>query len=236
MTVRIGRDGPTFILPHQAGRSSRFRLGTLVCIESRSYTSHMMPREWSVMSSSDEQLVTRIAAGDRSAFAHFYDRHAGRVYGLLLYMLRHAGDAEDVLQDTFWQIWERSASRYDVRRSPPVAWLLAIARSRALDLLRKRKLLSELPGEYGCPNCSYEPDPIQRLERSETGHQLRTALAVLPEAQRQAVMLAFYTGLTHDQIARQLALPLGTVKTRIRLGLRRLRGILEDDHQEVEAS
>jgi RNA polymerase sigma-70 factor (ECF subfamily) len=171
--------------------------------------------------SPDEELLKRIAAGDSPAFAQFYDRHAPRVLGQLRQLLGPQ-QAEDVLQETFLQVWSR-AHQYDPARAPALAWVALIARSRALDYLKRRRPEGALaPGQE--PACLH--DPAGLLERLEAGDRLRRALEQLPEAQRSAITLAALGGLTHDEVAREQGLPLGTVKTRIRLGMQRLRQLL----------
>ena len=176
----------------------------------------------------DHQLLRQMAEGNTRAFAQFYDRHAGRVFGTLLKWLGHRGDAEDVLQDTFWQVWCR-AGQYDAARSAPQVWLFVLARCRALDYLRRHRRARPIDGE---PEPVTTSDPSAALESSESTDQVREALAKLSEEQRSAICLAFYEGLTYDQVARSQAIPLGTAKTRIRAGLRLLREILRDA-QEV---
>jgi RNA polymerase sigma-70 factor (ECF subfamily) len=176
------------------------------------------------MEPSNQQLVARIAAGDRDAFAEFYNRHSSRVYSLLLKWLGGRAEAEDVLQEVFWQVWCK-AGQYDARRSPPEAWLFLLARSRGTDFLRQHRPDAALPAgqEPAGPG-----DPSHRVEQEELTGQVRHALASLPEEQRRAIMLTFYTGLTNEQLARYLDIPLGTAKTRIRLGMERLRCLLDD--------
>lgn len=173
------------------------------------------------MQGSDAELLERIKTGDGTAFAAFYDRHAPRVLGLLVRWLGHRQDAEDILQETFWQVWSR-AKQYDAARAAPEVWLLLIARSRALDRLRGRRVQANPP--------SVEPvaivDPGGALEQGEAARRLREALAELPEEQRSAIALAYYAGLTYEQVAQRQAIPAGTAKTRIRLGMRRLRRLL----------
>lgn len=176
------------------------------------------------MNRSNQQLLDRIAQGDRDAFAEFYDRHSPRVFRLLLKWLGGRDEAQDVLQDVFWQVW-CSASRYDAQRSPPEAWLFLLARSRGTDFLRQHR-----------PECGLirglEPasanDPSWQIEQDELNEQVRHALAHLPEEQRSAIILTFYEGLTHEAVARYQGIPLGTAKTRIRLGMERLRCLLGD--------
>jgi RNA polymerase sigma-70 factor (ECF subfamily) len=183
------------------------------------------------MDLSDQQLLSRIARGEEAALATFYDRHAARTLGLVQKLLGSRGDPEDVLQETFWQVWCR-AGQFDPERSSPLAWLLMLARSRALDQVRRERVRSATALS---PERTRGKDPASLLEQQETVQHVRDALARLPEEQRSAISLAFYSGLTHEQVAQRQAVPLGTVKTRIRLGMRRLRNLL-CQQQEVSAS
>jgi RNA polymerase sigma-70 factor (ECF subfamily) len=177
----------------------------------------------------DQQLLNDMAAGSTHAFALFYDRHAGRVFGALLKWLGHRGDAEDVLQDTFWQVWCR-AGQYDAARSVPEIWLFVIARCRALDYLRRHRRERRIAVESEPVTTS---EPSAALECSESAEQVREALGKLSEEQRSAICLAFYEGLTYDQVARSQAIPLGTAKTRIRAGIKRLRELLRDERKVI---
>lgn len=176
------------------------------------------------MERSDQQLLTLIAEGDRDAFAEFYDRHSPRVYRLLLKWLGGHAEAEDVLQEVFWQVWCK-AKQYDIQRSPPEAWLFLLARSRGTDSLRHQRPQAVLPTELMKANSS---DPCQLIEKEELIGQVRDALAHLPPEQRSVIVLTFYAGLTNEQVARYQGIPLGTAKTRIRLGMERLRCLLGD--------
>jgi RNA polymerase sigma-70 factor (ECF subfamily) len=177
----------------------------------------------------DEVLAARVAAGDREAFAELYDRYARRVYVLAAHVLGPA-KAEDVVQDAFLALW-RSAHQYDARRAAFATWFIAVARNRMLDELRGRgveqrvlavepvdQLLAELPD--ASPDVA---DVVSRRERDDT---LLEALAALPPEQRRAIVLAYFGGLTHVEIAGTLGEPLGTVKKRLQLGLRKLHAAL----------
>jgi RNA polymerase sigma-70 factor, ECF subfamily len=176
----------------------------------------------------DTELLIGVAAGDRTAFAAFYDRHASAVFGLLIKMLPQRGDAEDVLQETFLQVW-RQASRFDPARSSPFGWVVMIARSRAVDRLRQ-KAASPTSDP---PDRSVLPEAESASERDETAARIRRALALLPAEQRAAIDLAFYGGLTYEEVADRQAIPVGTAKTRIRLGMHRLRSLLSDLTEEM---
>lgn len=177
------------------------------------------------MQTPDETVLARMADGDAAAFAELYDRYAPRALGLIAKMLGHAADAEDVLQEVFWQVW-CSAAEYDAGRASPPAWILMIARSRACDALRRRCAAKPCV-ESSDDGCACETaEPSLQLERLEAEGEVREALAQLPEEQRTAIQFAFYGGLTHAEIAVIQDVPLGTAKTRIRLGMQRLRGLL----------
>lgn len=176
---------------------------------------------------SDEDLLERIAAGDRQAFAEFYDRHAAHVLGVVHRWTESHSDAEEVLQETFWQVW-RQADRFDRTRASARGWLFLLARSRALDLLRRRERI--VHGEAAMSAATNE-DFLGNLEREETNQKLSRAFRALPEAQRSALQLAFYGGLTYEQVALQQSIPLGTAKTRIRAAIHRLRRQLADSRE-----
>lgn len=180
----------------------------------------------------DTDLIARIAAErDAAAFATLYDRLAPRVFGLLLKLLRNRADAEDVLQEAFLQVWNQ-AGRFDPARSVPLGWVLMIARSRATDRLRKKSAVTaESP-----PEAPHTPDPAAGLQSAETAGQVSAALTLLPPDQAEPIRLAFFDGLTHDRIAEKLGIPLGTVKTRIRLGMGRLRERFPDHAPAARAA
>ena len=170
-------------------------------------------------------LIRRMAGGDRGAFAAFYDRYADLAFSLIRRILSHPPDAEDVLQEVFWQAW-LDAGAYDPSRGSPEAWLLNRARSRAIDRFRAVRRRGEtfvppLDETMGRAPDAAAPDPAVRAEDRA---RVETALGILPTPQRQVIELAFYGGLTQVEIAQRLGEPLGTVKTRTRAGLERLRG------------
>ena len=162
-------------------------------------------------------LLRRIVGGDHKALAEMYDLFAGLADGLALRILHDATEAEDVVQEVFVQVW-RQATRYDPARGSPEAWLCTMSRTRALDRLRRRTARREEPSE-AAPNPTGVP-------RAEEALAVRSALQGLPEDQRRALELAYYEGLTQSEIARHLGEPLGTIKTRIRTGMIRLRETL----------
>lgn len=174
----------------------------------------------------DRDLMRRVAARDGAAFARLFDRHAPVTLGLLQRILGARGEAEEVLQEVFLQIWMQ-ADRYDGVRSTPRGWILMLARSRALDRLRRRessRRREEIVGEEA--EGAVSPLGTERLESLEVKRQVSSALGALSPDQRRCIELAFFEGLTHTQIAERLAAPLGTVKSRILLGMNKLRQAL----------
>jgi RNA polymerase sigma-70 factor (ECF subfamily) len=176
----------------------------------------------------DRSAVERMARGDADALAELYDRHARLIYSLALRILRDDGEAQDVVQEVFAQLW-RQAARYDDRRGTVAAWLVTVARSRAIDRLRRRRSRPESSGDDADTSLMVDPaQPVDdRLLTSARASTVRAAMDELPLLQRIAIELAFFEGLTHVEIAERLEMPLGTVKTRIRQGLLRLRDRLE---------
>jgi RNA polymerase sigma-70 factor (ECF subfamily) len=184
----------------------------------------------------DAQLMRLVAQGDRAAFLQIYDRYAARVHGLALRMLGDQMTAEEVTQDSFLRLWSR-ATTFNPARGKLLPWLLTIARRVALDRIR---IESRLP--YSIDPQSQDARPA--MDTSSGGDReeqrwasLRFAIADLPDEQRQAIQLAFYHSMSHSQIAEYLSAPLGTVKTRIRLGMAKLRrtwfedGEIQSGHQ-----
>jgi RNA polymerase sigma-70 factor, ECF subfamily len=172
----------------------------------------------------DHAAVERMARGDERALAELYDRYARPVYSLALRILQDCGDAEDVVQEVFAQAWGQ-ASRYDVQRGTVAAWLLTRARSRALDRLRARRARPDLAGTslHAVEIVDSAGAADLQLVSAEQVARVREALAELPVSQRAALELAYYDGLSHAEIATRLDQPLGTIKTRIRLAMIKLR-------------
>ena len=172
----------------------------------------------------DQAALARMAQGDHDALAELYDRHARMVFSLALRILQDRAEAEDVVQDVFAQAWAQAA-RYDTGRGAVAAWMLMLARSRAIDRLRARRArpdsASDTRAVLNIPD-SGVPQDLQLLSAEQVS-QVRTAVQALPAAQRVALELAYYEGLTHAEIAEKLAEPLGTVKTRIRQAVISLR-------------
>ena len=171
------------------------------------------------------QVLGLMATGDQTALAHFYDMTSTLVYGLALRIVGDSDGAEDVTLEVYNQAWNQ-ASRYDPQRGTPVAWLLTIARSRALDWRRVLHLRQqrEAPLDVDAIQTSdTQPTPAEASLFSEQRAHVQAALASLAPEQREAIELAYYGGLSHRDIADHLQQPLGTIKTRIRLGMLHLR-------------
>jgi RNA polymerase sigma-70 factor (ECF subfamily) len=174
---------------------------------------------------SDVLLLKAIAARDEAALAQLYDRYRAILFGLLMRILNNREEAEDVLQEVFLQVW-RKAADFDENRGRPFTWLVTLARSRGID--RLRTLASrERVAEAGAREVSEEiSDAATDALKSEQRGLVSDALAKLPDEQKRTIMLAYFDGLTQSEIATRLGAPLGTVKTRMRTGMIRLRELL----------
>lgn len=173
------------------------------------------------------ELIRKMASGDRDAFGRFYDRYASLVYPLIVRIVRERGDADDVLQEVFWEAWQ-AASAYDPSRGSPEAWIVMRARTRSIDRVRAVRRRSETfvaPVDEAVAAAPAGPGG-DAADRAADRGLVTGALARLPEAQRELIELAYYGGLTQTEIAERLKQPLGTVKTRMRIGLERLREIV----------
>jgi RNA polymerase sigma-70 factor (ECF subfamily) len=185
----------------------------------------------------DEQLAAwlhRIARQDQEALETLYAATSSRVMSLVLRITRRHALAEEVLEETYWQVW-RQAPRFDAERGRAITWLLAMARSRAIDALRReqRFVHEELPDADAldaAERSDAEVPPPDLLEATREHARLHAAVAALEPRARQLVALAFFRGLTHEEIAEQQALPLGTVKSLIRRALQQLRRVMENEH------
>jgi len=174
-----------------------------------------------------DDLLTSIARGDSSAFESVYDQTASMVYGLTLRILRSPALAEEVTQEVYLQIW-RQADRFDANRAPARAWIATLAHRRAVDAVRR--IQSARDREQGLIGEPAAPDASERAIEHEESARLTKALGRLSDLQRQVIELAYFGGLTQNQVAERLGAPLGTVKTRMRDGLQRLRSVMRDDH------
>jgi len=185
---------------------------------------------------SDQELVARVTTGDSNALDEIYLRHSRPVYSLVLHIVRDPGTAEDVTQEVFLKLWRQSES-YNPARGALGSWLLSVAHNRAIDLMRRRRLREEyqLPDtqDVGDLVADHVMDPGDAAGVAELGASVRRALLEIPELQRQAIEMAFFQGKTHVEISEELGEPLGTAKTRIRLGMRKLRVLLEAEGVEI---
>jgi RNA polymerase sigma-70 factor (ECF subfamily) len=173
----------------------------------------------------DVALLKAIAARDEVALAQLYDRYRAILFGLLMRILNNREEAEDVLQEVFLQVW-RKAADFDESRGRPFTWLVTLARSRGIDRLRTLAA-RERVAEAGAREPSEEiSDAVTDAFKSEQRGLVSDALAKLPDEQKRPIMLAYFEGLTQSEIATSLGAPLGTVKTRMRTGMIRLRELL----------
>jgi len=184
-------------------------------------------RAWTEDRASDQAALARMARGEGDAVAELYDRHARPIYSLALRILGDTTEAEDIVQEVFSQAWKQAA-RYNASRGAVGAWLLTLTRSRAIDRLRaKRARPGDVSDERVADQLVDAGPPADLLVlSSEQVARVRAALDELPLLQRAAIELAYYEGLTHAEIADRLEQPLGTVKTRIRLAMLKLRDVL----------
>ncbi|NRF66125.1 sigma-70 family RNA polymerase sigma factor [Aquincola sp. S2] len=177
-----------------------------------------------------QACMRRIVDRDERALAALYDATSARVHGLVLRITRRAALADEVVEDTYWQAW-RQAPRFEPARGRVLTWLLAIARSRAIDALRRDERFqhAELPEDGDLDAGDDAPPPvIDLLDATRSERRVHEAVAALEPRARQLVALAFFRGLTHEEIAAQTALPLGTVKSLIRRALLQLRKLLDE--------
>ena len=170
-------------------------------------------------------MLKAIAARDEAALAQLYDRYRTILFGLLMRILNNREEAEDVLQEVFLQVW-RKAADFDESRGRPFTWLVTLARSRGIDRLRTLAA-RERVAEAGAREVSEQiSDAATDAFKSEQRGLVSNALATLPDEQKRPIMLAYFDGLTQTEIATHLGAPLGTVKTRMRTGMIRLRELL----------
>ncbi len=180
----------------------------------------------------DANLIREVVEGNHQAFLALYDRHSSKVYGLALRVVGDPMTAEEVAQDAFLRLWTR-ADTYNPDRGRLSSWLLTITRRLAIDHFR---LEGRRPPAWNPsnPDNALEkiPDPASQSDESRWG-SMKFALISLPQEQRSVIELAFYHGMSHSQIAEYQSTPLGTVKTRIRLGLEKLRREWEQEHKSI---
>jgi RNA polymerase sigma-70 factor (ECF subfamily) len=174
----------------------------------------------------DARLCARVAAGDAQALKALYDCHASRAKAVALRVLASASEAEEIVQETFVEVW-RHAARYEPGRGSVRAWIVTMARSRAIDRLRHRQV-----GERSVAGLAREdrpagaPSPLEDVQQRVERERVLRALAELPDAQRRVIELAYYEGKSQREIAEVTGEPLGTIKTRVRLAMEKLAGLL----------
>jgi len=177
----------------------------------------------------DALLLEQVAQGDQAAFSQLYDRLSGVLYSVAAKILMDPREAEDVLQDSFLQLWSQ-ARTFDRRLGKPLGWAVMITRNKAIDRLRsshRRSRLVEQMSQDPPPELAEALAPDDSAGSRESSDKVRVVVKQLPNDQRQAIEMAFFGGLTHGEIAAALGQPLGTIKARIRRGMLRLRDTLE---------
>lgn len=172
--------------------------------------------------------MARVAEGDQAAFATFYDATSRTVFGIVLRVLRDRAQAEEVAQEVFLEAW-RTSARFDPRQGTPSAWINTIAHRRAVDRVRSVERSTQRDQRHAQGEFEVDaPDVSDVVVARDEGGRVRRALALLPEAQRTALALAYYDGRTQREVAELLNVPLGTVKTRMRDALKKLRTHLDE--------
>lgn len=175
--------------------------------------------------SADEVCLTRLQAHEEEALAELYDRYGSLAFTVACRILTDRQQAEDVVQDVFLSIW-RNASRYDAERSNFRSWFLAIVRNRCFDKLRSRAVRPQISPEAEIADKPGADDVAREVDRSLTAETVRRAMKGLPPEQRETLELAYYRGLSHAEISQEMAVPLGTVKGRVRMSMQKLREAL----------
>ena len=180
----------------------------------------------------DHSLIHRVASAEKDALEALYAKYSASVYSLAMFMLKQEALAEEATQDIFLNIWTK-ASSYKPDRGEPRAWIMGVAHHRIIDVIRSRRRVQTItePGAYekleSLPSSRISTE--EEVERRIEGEHIRKALAALPPEQRQVIMLAYFEGYSQSEMARLLDQPLGTVKTRVRLAMKKLRAVLEGD-------
>jgi len=193
------------------------------------YRSRVKPESAQV---SDVELLHAVARGDEVALACLYDGYRVILFGLLVRILNSREEAEDVLQEVFLQVWKR-ASDFDEARGRPFTWLVTLARSRAIDRLRSLGSRERVAQNAAREIIEETSDVIEDAIRAEEAKVVRQALQEIPEEQRRVLELAYFEGLTQSEVARRLETPLGTIKTRMRSGMIKLRELLGDQFKRL---
>jgi RNA polymerase sigma-70 factor (ECF subfamily) len=177
----------------------------------------------------DEELIERLSAGsDEQALSELYDRYQAAMYGLAMRITNDAALAQDAVQEAFVGVW-RNAARYSDSRASVRTWILSITHHRSIDIVRRRRPVAGLPETDEAHEALISPDVWPEVARAADARAVRAAMDALPDAQRAAIELAYFGGLTQTEIAQRVDVPLGTVKSRVRLGLVALRRALEEE-------
>jgi RNA polymerase sigma-70 factor (ECF subfamily) len=174
---------------------------------------------------SDIELLHAVARGDEAALARLYDAYRVILFGLLVRILNSREEAEDILQDVFIQVWRR-AKDFDEKRGRPFTWLVTLTRSRAIDRLRQLGARQRLAASAERDQADEASDALSDTIKVAQKEIVQRALAQLPDEQRHTLVLAYFEGLTQSEIASKLGAPLGTIKTRMRSGMIKLRALL----------
>jgi RNA polymerase sigma factor (sigma-70 family) len=202
-------------------------------------TTTTPPLEWTDRSRELSQLLARAGLGDRAAFATLYDKTSSHLFAVVLRINRDRGQAEDVLQEVYVNVW-RSASSFDAAQSQPLTWLTRVARNRAIDSLRRTQTQPQFENRFSGEeedNDVYDdkaddaPGPLDLLSQASDARALTDCMQDLSAPQRQSVAMAFYDGLSHAEVAEKMGQPLGTVKSWVRRALASLKGCLESAAQ-----
>jgi RNA polymerase sigma-70 factor (ECF subfamily) len=175
----------------------------------------------------DDEVIRRMGQGDAGALRRLYERHGGRAMAIALRILQQRHDAEDVVQETFLEIWKRAAS-FDPGRGEAAAWISTIARTRAIDRLRLRGSAARAVAASFQPMAPVHT-PVEAVEQREARRIVEAALGALPAEQRTVIELAYFQGLSQTEIAERTGEALGTVKTRVRLAMEKLSGLVGGD-------
>ena len=177
----------------------------------------------------DEQLMIDVQQGHQAALSALYDRYVNRVYGMALQKLTNPAEAEDITHDVFVNLWQRS-STFQPAKGSPTSWLLTVAHNRIIDALRRRRRSSEaheaIARDPVAVSETAHEDTAAIAEQNEEAQQVRRALETLPDDQREVINLSYYEGYSQSEISQRIQVPLGTVKSRMRLAMDKLRGEL----------
>lgn len=173
---------------------------------------------------SDEAMLVATAGGDQEAFARLYDRFAPRVFGLVRKVVRDPGLSQDTMQEVMTELW-RTSPRFDPDKGNAVSWILTLAHRRAVDAVRREQSARDRADTVGRQEDAARPfdDVSEAVTMADEHSQIRKALDALTDLQRQAIELAYFQGMTYREVAENLGVPLGTIKTRMRDGMIRLR-------------